>query len=436
MSKTKPIPATLTRKQLSRAERERRLQRYIWIGAGVVAALLVGLLGYAALDLAVFQPRQPVARVGDEVITTEAFQKAVRYRRVQLINQVSQIQQAMEVFGGDPQTQSYFEGQLQQVVAQLNDSTSLGREVLNELVDDRIIRQEAQRRGLTVSADELDARVQEFFGFYPNGTATPTLTPTEPPTYAPPTVNPTVVARWTPTPTLTPTATLTPTLTPTAGPSPTPLPTRTPFPTSTPVSTQEFASRVVSYSTDLQRLANLSLDDVRQYLEAELYREKVAAAISADVAATDEQTHARHILVSEEAVAKIIKDKLNAGEEWDALAAEFSTDTSNKNQGGDLGWFGAGRMVPEFEAAALALPVGQISDPVKTQFGWHIIQVLGREQRALDSTELEQKRQQVFDDWLSAQRQAAAADGSTVVELFDLWSSRVPDTPSLNTATQ
>lgn len=108
--------------------------------------------------------------------------------------------------------------------------------------------------------------------------------------------------------------------------------------------------------------------------------EDVRARYDEEVAATPptNETRARHILVETEEAAREIITALNDGADFEALAKEKSTGPSGP-QGGDLGYFGPGRMVPEFDAATNALNVGEYSsDPVQTQFGWHVIKVEDR----------------------------------------------------------
>ena len=83
---------------------------------------------------------------------------------------------------------------------------------------------------------------------------------------------------------------------------------------------------------------------------------------------------ASHILVKTEQEAKGLCEKIKSGESFEKLAKAHSKCPSGKN-GGDLGFFGKGQMVKEFENAAFALSIGQVSAPVKTQFGWHIIKL-------------------------------------------------------------
>ncbi|MBC7223405.1 MAG: peptidyl-prolyl cis-trans isomerase [Anaerolineae bacterium] len=120
-----------------------------------------------------------------------------------------------------------------------------------------------------------------------------------------------------------------------------------------------------------------------------------------------EQAHVRHILVETEEQAQEVVEKLRAGEDFAALAAEYSTDPGSKDQGGDLGWFPRGVMVQEFEEAAFSLPVGQVSDPVQTSFGYHVMEVLERGMRELDEQAWAQAKEQAFLDWFTEEHQKA-----------------------------
>lgn len=107
----------------------------------------------------------------------------------------------------------------------------------------------------------------------------------------------------------------------------------------------------------------------------------------------EEEVHARHILVATEDEAKAVEADLAAGKPFEVEAMAKTTDPSGKQNGGDLGFFKKGQMVPEFEAVAFTLEPGKISEPVKSQFGWHIIKV---EEKRMSSPEpIEQMQQQL-----------------------------------------
>lgn len=91
-----------------------------------------------------------------------------------------------------------------------------------------------------------------------------------------------------------------------------------------------------------------------------------------------EQVSARHILLGDESAAWNAYERLMAGADFAELAKELSEDRASKIKGGDLGWFGKGRMTPEFEEVAFSSGVGAISQPLKTRFGWHLLKVEGK----------------------------------------------------------
>jgi parvulin-like peptidyl-prolyl isomerase len=427
----------VTKKHLARLQREQRQSRMITIAAIVVLVLVIGLIVYGVLNERVFKGLQPVAVVNGDKISSTDFVAQVRLARQNLVSSATQAYQFGQMFGNNPQFMQQTVSQLFQIQSQL-EPTTIGNQVLEQMIQDRLIRQEAKRRGITVTKAEVDKAIQDAFGYFPDGTPTAEPTLASLPTSTLSALQMTMSAPGaTPTPTatlvVTATATLTPTLaataTPTATATITPIPSATPTsaPTATPTEyTLEGFQEV--YKTQVAKLeTDISFNEKNLYylFESQLYRQKVTDIVlkELNVSAEQEEVWARHILVPDEATAKLVEQRLKDGEDWSQLASLFSTDTSNKDQGGDLGWFGKDRMVAPFAEAAFKLAVGETSQPVQTDFGWHIIQVLGHEMRPLSGSDYDTLKQTKFDDWIKELR-----DKSTV-EINDIWKERVPSDP-------
>ena len=214
------------------------------------------------------------------------------------------------------------------------------------------------------------------------------------------------------TPTPLPTATPTLTVTETVGPTtPTPTVPPTPLPTSHVMTEGEFLERYKAMLDTLRQEVGLSEVDYGRTIEANLLYSKLQGLFASRVPTSEEQVHARHILVETEEEAQTVLARLEAGEDFVSLAKELSTDEGTKEDGGDLGWFPRRAMVPEFEEAAFALQPGETSDIVQTSFGYHIILVEERNpDRELEPYLLEQRRTSALSDWLEEQRQSEAVE--------------------------
>ncbi len=419
----------LTRKEqrLRQRDRERHKKLYTFVGVALGAALLFILIGVIYQFLVL--PRQQVARVGDVSITAEQFWKRVKYEQSQLQNQLIRYQQLEQQFGN----QGFFAGQISQLQGTLGSPFALGQQALNAMLEDAIILQEAAKRGLVVTDEEVEAALREEIANSLGLVTEPQATAT-----AQAQIDATATAAaWTPTPTATVDASNP--VTATATPIPTP-----PVPPTPAILTDTlYAETLDAFQKSLQQVAGFTLDEYKQLIRARLLREKLQEVIADErVATTEEAVHARHILLrirepaptptplpegvtptptpegmptptptpeprNEEqtlALANELRQRLLNGEDFAKLAAEYSDDPGSAAQGGDLGWFGRGRMVSPFEEAAFSLPVGEISEPVKTDFGYHIIQVLERDSaHPKDENQLAQERIQAFQTWLNEQ---------------------------------
>jgi parvulin-like peptidyl-prolyl isomerase len=438
----------LHKKHVARLEREQKQTRLImYTFFGIIGAVVL-LLIYGWLDINYLQLNRTVAKVGETKILVKDLEPRVRLRRQQLIDNYNQYLQYQQYFGMD------LSSQLQNIDAQLNLPEVLGQSVLDAMIDEQLIRLEAEKRGITVSEEELNAKVEEGFNFFPDGTPIPSATPTAismptdpaellkfitatpeatntPQFTATPASTATVAAQATTdgsaqtTATLEPTATATLelTATPTAGPTSTPLPTATPF-------TREAFEGLLTDANE--NLTKYGFDEqyYREFFTNNILRERMQEIITADVRPFEEQIRARHILVADEQTAKDLIARLQAGEDFATLAFDNSTDIGSGQQGGDLGWFGKGAMVPEFETAAYALetPGDFTTEPVASSFGFHIIQLIARQERPLTEDQFQTAKDTVFQEWLTSLHDEYG------VETFDVWQQRVPTEPNFITA--
>ena len=417
---------TKKNKFVARKEREEKQAALIRNFAIGVVLVVVLLIGYGYIDQNFIQKTKPVATVGDEKITITQFQARVRLERRSLINQYIQYAQMGEQFGMDVSQQ------LQPMEFRLSNPMVIGQDILDTMINELIYRREGQKMGITVSSADIESEMQSAMGYYPDGSPTPA--PTAEPFVAQ--ENPTLSSEQLAIITVTPV----PTTEPTSTPLPTEevsveedeaseaIPTVPPIPTltATPYTEDGYESvyqETLSMYTDI----GLTEADYRFLFESQLYFDALYEEITADVSDTGVQIWARHILVPDAALAAVVFERLDAGEDFGALAAELSSDPSAEGNAGDLGWFGRGMMVPEFEDAAFAIAeIGDISEAVQTQFGFHIIQLLGREERPLDSQFLSRAKDEVFQAWVLEIR-----ENYDIVTYDEFWQASVPTDPDL-----
>lgn len=343
-------PRALTKKQLSRRQREQRQLRWIWIGLGVVAASIVIIIAVGVIS----QSSRLTAVVNGERIRVADYQKRVRFWYYFYDNYLAP-------------------GYLAD--AEAEERTEFYRGIADQMIEETLIEQEARKRNLSVSEEETQIELEETWFQHYRVPSTPT--PSPPP-----------------------------------DPEATPTTEGTPLPTATPDTEEAFQERYQGFVESVLKPAGLNETYFRQIVQASLLRDKLEAAIIEEVPAEEEQVHlrytvveddqqardkiasfesgvieqvnARHILVDTQQEAEEILRRLGEGEDFVALAAELSSDTSNKDKGGDLGWFSHGQMVEPFEEAAFEGEIGLYPFPVETDFGYHVIEILGHEDRPVD----------------------------------------------------
>ena len=405
-----------------REEKQAALIRNISIGIVIVVLLLIG---YGYLDQTVIQKQKAVATVNEEKITISEFQARVRLDRDNQINQYLQYAQFAQ-YGMD------VEGQLQSIEANLSQPLQIGQSVLDTMINELIYKVEAEKLGITVSGEEIEKELQGFLDYFPDGTPSPAPSATSV-VFETSTLSPEQLKLVTVTPTATEAPTSTPapaTATPAeedAAPAEEAVPTVVPPPTLTATPyTLEGYQQAYKDTLPFYEEFGLAEESFRFLFESRLYYVKLYEEITADMPHESEYIWARHILVEDPTLAALVRERLLAGEDFGTVAAEASTEPSAAFNAGDLGWFTEGMMVEPFSDAAFALELGEISEVVQSDFGYHIIQLLGRENRPLDADAYQRSRDIAFQEWLTEVR------GEYTIDTFDdLWVESVPSDPDL-----
>lgn len=416
----------LQREYRSHAEREHEIQRWVIIGTIAAVVVVVLLLGITIVSDQIITPNQVVASVDGQNVILSQFQKRVRLERY-LRNQ--QLTQLVQTYGSFGYTEQQIIQQLQQSepyatwIKELQVSDQMGLKMVDTMIEEQLIRNAAKEKGITVSQADIDEQINKFFGYTPpkvvsadaTAEATATVTPTE-------TITPTPFVS--PTPSPAPTTTPTPEVTPTI--TPTPLATLPPTATLTgDEQKKQFQDQRDTVFRDLRQQTGMNDGDINNYFELQALRIKLQDAVSTDITKTGAFADVRHILVATEEEANDVINALNAGESFANLAKSVSTDTGSGAKGGELGWAPVTTYVKEFQDAVKAAKIGDIVGPIKSQFGFHVIQVRAREDRDLTQDQIDSAKSSEFATWLKDYKESKKDKTTT----NSIWANNVPSDP-------
>ena len=411
-----------SRKEVLLARKQAEQTRQIRLGIAVVGGLLLIVFLAAIISELVIAPNRAVAIVNDEEISLSDWQDRVRFERAQ---RIILLNNQLEAFQGNVGIVQQFAGQ---TINELFQTEQLGQAALNQMIDEVIIRQAAEARGITITDEDVQTEIAATFNFFDGGLPTPF---------------PTGTATVQPTPSITPlpTAVITD-IVPTNTPSPTATlaPTSTPAPTATPVSAEAFQQEFSDFMTQFKDLG-VSETQYREIVRSQLYRERLLEVLVDEDELSDEAIQASFFILQfdTEAEANEAAALVDAGDYltvWNEIRslppdpASASTAVASevlwRTQDATATNLGA-----EVADAAFSLPVGQPSEVISrtvdaTTTTYYLIQVSGREERPLSASEYQT---------LQLENLAAFIDEQIVaggLELTEYDRGRTPTNPVLD----
>jgi peptidyl-prolyl cis-trans isomerase D len=395
----------MTRKHRAHMRREQRQRRWVLAGTIAVVSVVLGLVGFGLVKINIIDPGRPVLTVNGDEVSREEFRGRVRLTQLNLLDQYNYLNQLSAAYSGETEVPSFIQQQLVQVQTQLDNPEYLGQQIIDTLTTELLVRQEAARRGIEVTEEELDREIAHNFNFYPEGT--PTARPTASPA---PTRIATEGAEPTP-----------------EGPTPTIGPTSTPAPTSTPYTLQAYEQ---DYAETIDVLAGYEIPEsvFREQIRAGMLQAKLQEAFAEDIPRQADQVWHEYLVVDTEQDALALLDRLDQGETWDDLVAGFSEGEAGATNNVDLGWLTqddmARRFGEEYAQAVFDTPVGDVGGPQETSIGWQIFLIKGHEVRDMSDSEFQRVVQDEFQNWVQTTRDEAD------INLASDWASAVPPVPS------
>jgi len=374
MAKRKSTPKGLTRRQMAHHEKQDKLQRtLVWVTIAVVT-LIVAILGYGLVTELIIKTGKPVASIDGVKIPTRDYQRRLYYERLLMRGQLNQYQSYLSQLNpDDPSTQDLYQ-QIQYTAASLenqlepNLAVMLGKQVLDSMIEETFIRQEAKVRGLTASEDEIALSMEQMLGY--DRTATDTITDT--------------------------------------------------------ANLPSFDELYQDFRDNILKMSNFSEDQYRATIEANVLRDKLKDSMGQDVELTADQIETVFLTTDNEEAALTFRQRIKEGEPAESILEELNSDESDATAGYTLPWLPMGYLGPQLgediEKVAFNTPVGQASDPTLGSDGkYYVIYISGHEERELSDSLWEQEREERYKQWLDQQQQER-------VEYFD-WQDAVLTEP-------
>jgi len=326
------------------------MNRIVIGGTIAIGVLIIGVLVYGYVTEVVLKAREPVATVNGVPIRTDEWQARVLAEAI--LKNASQ-----------------------------QEMVSIAGRVLEQMAQEELIRQEAARRGIVVTEEEIDQAIEQFFGYDREQALS-----------------------------------ITPPVTATEGS------------TQTMVVTEEvFQERYQEYIDQVLAPSGMGVEGFRKAMEGALLYDRLWDLITADVPTITEQVEIQYIVFQSEEAATEVADRLDQGEDWESIAQELESQEESEARVVEPLWRPRSFLAEQFDPASaeiiFSMEPGEHTRPILGLGGqYYVIQVLSHEERELDPMMLLYEREQAFQEWMRQQMEG--------VEYADNWMEKIPSPPT------